>query len=451
MVAAIHPTNAGHADSAPLDVAGLQGLLKKRVADPPAAEMPLPERRVSGDRRTTSGLAALLRRAIKPTVALAALVAFGFAPVRNLIQSSSVEAVVTAQVVAVRSPIDGFIEPDAQPLRLGEVANLGQRVFVVKNPRADSARLDDLRRAIDHLSDDRAALASRLDAARAALANAKAQLAVFRGGRLRELDARMAAMNAELAAARAKRLEAEELNTRIHQLASKEFASPVEAIRAQTVEAVARAAETAADRQVEALAVERDATIAGSFVGDAYNDRPSSAQRVDELEQRIVELESELGACDAQFKRLRDEEAGEARKAELNASTFVVAPTRGRVFELLAAPGEEVRKGQDLARLVDCSKMLVTATVSERVYDTLAIGGRARFRPTGLTHELPGVVANLSGGAVDNAGMAVPPTGAFKESYRVTVAVPALDSAGECAVGRTGQVLFDPPASTVTQ
>ena len=121
------------------------------------------------------------------------------------------------------------------------------------------------------------------------------------------------------------------------------------------------------------------------------------------------------------------------------------------MFELLAAPGEEVRKGQDLARLVDCSKMLVTATVSERVYDTLAIGGRARFRPTGLTHELPGVVANLSGGAVDNAGMAVPPTGAFKESYRVTVAVPALDSAGECAVGRTGQVLFDPPASTVTQ
>ena len=50
------------------------------------------------------------------------------------------------------------------------------------------------------------------------------------------------------------------------------------------------------------------------------------------------------------------------------------------MWELLTASGEQVQRGQDLMRLLDCNAALVTAVVSEAVYNRLQIGSRATFR-----------------------------------------------------------------------
>jgi hypothetical protein len=42
-----------------------------------------------------------------------------------------------------------------------------------------------------------------------------------------------------------------------------------------------------------------------------------------------------------------------------------------------------------------------------------------------------------------SSNYAIDPSALVQQPYRVTVAVPALAGSGDCAIGRTGRVLFD--------
>jgi hypothetical protein len=54
-----------------------------------------------------------------------------------------------------------------------------------------------------------------------------------------------------------------------------------------------------------------------------------------------------------------------------------------------------------------------------------------------------GEVVQLTGFAAAPANLAITPSALRAESYRVTVAVPAIAEGEGCAVGRTGRVVFD--------
>jgi len=431
-----------------LDAAGLQELLAEKIVSKPAAapeaDALLPERRRRG---AWAPNPSFTRRAVKFGLAAAVLVGLSFAPMRRLFQTSSVEAVVNAPIVSVRAPIDGVVGSGKSAVSIGGVVDYGQPLLVVSNLRADSGRFDDVKRAIGRLEDERPTLVFRIEAARKALAEVKEQVDAFNAGRRRELDAKYDEYTANMAAARARMLQAEDTARRFAALVDKKYVSQLEFMQAETNAAVAKAAVAVTAHQLESVVVERDAVVKGNYVGDAYNDRPSSVQRAEELAQRIVDLEGELAAYDAQAARLANEASAQAARFSANAEAPVTAPTRGRVFEIIATPGEEVHRGQDLVRLIDCSKTLVTATVSETVYNRLHLGGKARFRLANEREDRDGAIVNLTGSAgTVAASMAVQPSGVVKENYRVTVAVPGLGEASSCNIGRTGRVVFEDAA-----
>ena len=99
-----------------------------------------------------------------------------------------------------------------------------------------------------------------------------------------------------------------------------------------------------------------------------------------------------------------------------------------------------VARGQDLVRLLDCSELVVTATVGETAYRRLRIGEPARFRFRGESAEYAGRIIALTGVVTAAANLALQPA-APAEPFRVTVALPGL-TAEACAVGRTGRVTF---------
>ena len=180
------------------------------------------------------------------------------------------------------------------------------------------------------------------------------------------------------------------------------------------------------------------------FVGDSYNDRPTSAQRSDDLSQQIVDFEQALDESDRRVARLSQDLADEqARYAELS-SAAIVAPAKGSVWEVLTAPGEQVRRGQDLVRLLDCGGSLVTATVGESVYDRLRVGlagavpaARRRRRPRrGRRSALP---------ALRRRRPILPSSPRRLRAAPITSpsSVPDLASGQNCDVGRTGRVIFD--------
>src|SRR5271157_2324408 len=109
---------------------------------------------------------------------------------------------------------------------------------------------------------------------------------------------------------------------------------------------------------------------------------------------------------------------------------------------MLTGPGEHVSKGQDLMRVLDCSRPLVSANVDESVYNRLEVGGRATFRPSqGGGRLYDGVIVNLTGAAAASGNFAIPLAAMRKSSFYVTVAVDGMKEGG-CSVGRTGTVTF---------
>src|SRR5262249_10339566 len=118
----------------------------------------------------------------------------------------------------------------------------------------------------------------------------------------------------------------------------------------------------------------------------------------------------------------------------------VVALAKGSVREILTAPEEQVHRGQDVLRMLDCSEPIVTAVVGEAVSSRIQVGSPVRFRSRDGP-DLPGTVIPFSAASVLPANLAIPSSALSPGSYHLTVSVPKL--AEGCLIGRTGRLFFD--------
>jgi multidrug resistance efflux pump len=385
-------------------------------------------------------------RLIKTAVGLAIVATVGYAPAQRLLQTSSVEAIVNARTITVRASIDGEVKAPHESIAFGTALQPGEELFSIVNRRADRTRLDDLRRQLETLEEDRPLLVERLKNRQALFADLSGQTRLFLAGRIAQLEARAAELRSTIEATTAQKIEAKATYDRIVELTRTKVESPAALERAKRDYNVASQNLAGAQSRLEANNVELDAARQGTFIGDSYNDRPRSSQRADELQQEIAELEWTLRTHDERISRLHADVTDEAtRFADLSAAT-IVAPTKGSVWEVMTAPGEEVRKGQDLLRVLDCSEAVVTAVVSEAVYNRLRVGSPATFRFRDGGKDLPATVVRLTGVAASPANFAIQPAALIKENYHVTVNVPALATEQGCSVGRTGRVVFEPAA-----
>ena len=96
-------------------------------------------------------------RLVKVGVGLALVVVFGWMPLQTLLVASSVEAVVNSRIVTIRSPIDGVVAAAPHDFKAWSAAK-GAPVLRIVDDKADRARLDDLRRQLGNLEDERPSL-----------------------------------------------------------------------------------------------------------------------------------------------------------------------------------------------------------------------------------------------------------------------------------------------------
>ena len=331
-------------------------------------------------------------RIIKTLIGLAILVFAVWTPVRQLFQVSSAEAIVNAPVVTLRSPIDGVVT--FTTAGVGDSVGEGDVLVRVANPNADLTGLDDATRAVQDSLERRDLLVARIESLEAQRADLEAQLESFREGRIAILTARLG--NPDLPGWQRTETEIE-------------------------------------------LAALRE----GAFLGDSYNDRPSSAQRLDQIAIDLANAEAELNANLARYPRLLEAEGTELVRANQASRAAIVAPGDGSIWELLASEGEQVRAGQDIVRLLDCSRALVSAVVSESTYNQLDVGMAARFTYRDGGESVVGEVVQLAGVAAAPGNLAISPAALQADSFRVTLSVPAIAAGDSCAVGRTGRVVFD--------
>jgi len=386
-------------------------------------------------------------RAIKSALGLGVLVIAGVGPVQRLLEFSSVEAVVNARLVSLRAPIDGKIEGADLAPTIGAVAPKGRFMLRISNSRADRARLDDLQRLVDQTEGERPAIAKRLIRLKELHEQISRQVRAFQVGRIRELEERTMDLKAQAAATEAAELEAVSTLARTKSLAASGIQTRVAVERADRDAKVAAETQRSLNHRLFASEVELEAARRGEYVGDSYNDRPSSVQQAGELSLRIAEAEAELSSRDQRLARLHADLNAEAVRYSELSNAVLSSPIEAMVWEVLVSPGEEVRKGQDLLRLLDCSGALVTVTVRESVFNQLRIGDQAQFRFSGQSGKYNGTIVRMSGSAAPPDNLAIQPTGLSSGGYRIVVSVPDLAST-QCGVGRTGKVVFNASAGS---
>ncbi|UVO35346.1 HlyD family efflux transporter periplasmic adaptor subunit [Bradyrhizobium arachidis] len=382
-----------------------------------------------------------LRRGAKIAIGLAIIAVFGWLPLRAIWENSSVEAVLNSRLVTLRTPIGGRVSA-AQHVTDQARLDAGTVVLRVVNSRGDRTRLDDLRRQKSRLENERPSLAAKLASAQSAQKDLARQASQFRDGRVLQLEARIAEIQTSIEAAAARRDEASAAVDRASSLAKSGNVSTVELARLTRELSVSQQTELGARKRLDAAKVELAAAQSGSFLGDSYNDRPSSVQREEEMRQRAGDLEADLAHTDTEIAWLANEIiVEEVRFADLSEAN-ITTPVAGRVWEMMTSPGEDVQAGQPLLKVLDCSGAVITANVTESVYNRLQLGDRATFEPNDDGAPIPGTVINLTGAAGAPANLAINPDALSKEPYRVTVA-PRDAASHACAVGRTGRVVFE--------
>lgn len=389
-----------------------------------------------------------IRRAGKVLLGAAVVATFGLVPLRTLLQTSSVEAVVNARLMTLRSPIAGEVIASPAELAASDALPQGSTLLRIVNARADRSRLDELEQALAKLTSQREMLNTKLAAAQGAETDLDRQAEAFRVGRIEQLTARAAELESQIDVAVARREEAAAAYGRAEALARTGNVTAAEFDRLSREVKIATGTEASTRHRLAAATVELAAARNRIFLGDSYNDRPSSVQRADEMRQRIADLRSELAGLDMESKHLEATLATAHTRYQAQSDVAMTLPVTGRIWETMVSPGEQVRVGQDLARLIDCATAIVTANVTESVYNRLSVGSPARFIPADGGNDLQGKVVNLTGRATAAANLAIEPAALSKEPYRVTVSVAGLGAGQVCAVGRTGRVVFGEQAST---
>ena len=374
----------------------------------------------------------------------AALLAAGLLTIyQQLVVRVSRDAVINARVAVIRAPIDGIVT--ATVTTPGTEIKAGTPIGRVDDPLADDARLAQLEREASATELERDSLVRRLSDLERARAEAEAQAEAYRIGRVRQLELRIEEASANLAAATEREGDANATAARGAALHTRGFQSDEAQEKARHTQEIERQEVVATRKRLDALTVELDAARNGTFLGDSYNDVPSSLQRARELALRVAETQTAMDDQARKSEAVLTQLAAERQRLAAHAKATLTAPVEGQLWTVQAAPGEYVRKGQDILTVLDCSTVVVTASVTERDYNELRLGDHVRFRVSGTDRGYAGRIVKLG----STSTFAIP---AAQGRQQIVVSLSDLPAGSEdgCAVGRTGEVTFDDTGRSLT-
>lgn len=354
------------------------------------------------------------------------------------ITGASADATINARLVTVRTPIAGDLELSARAL--GASFDRGEVLGTVRDQRVDAVRQDDL---VMELSFAEAAIArhtSLRNETAKIIERLEARAQTYRTRRIAELRLRL-----DFARERLTLLEDGNFPPAF------DIAPPAEAGVEREAEPDAAGLQelwiNAVRERIAVLENELASAEDGAFLGDGYNDAPNAQQRITELESELAAQSALLAEAEARRGAYAARLEAERLKTNRAGTVEVRSPVAGRLWEVLEASGTNVQRGDPVAKLLDCRSVIVTASVTEAVYNSLTVGQEAVFRPSGGGPNFEGTVIRLAGAgaATIYRHLAVAPSERHLQRYDVALSVPGLnaDETLRCAVGRTGRVFFD--------
>jgi hypothetical protein len=185
----------------------------------------------------------------------------------------------------------------------------------------------------------------------------------------------------------------------------------------------------------------------GVLVGEERDDVPYSQQRVDEIRLRAVEIVARRREDAARLAALDRAIATESQRLDRLARAEVRVPSTGILWQSLVDQGTSVGPTTELFTLIDCTELVVTAKYSERYFESILPGQRARVQLLG-GGSLEAVVESVRGLDVSSADdrlaarMMDLAEGEFLVTLRLDAAKLRDRKAAFCQVGRSVEVVL---------
>jgi multidrug resistance efflux pump len=380
-----------------------------------------------------------------------ALIGLGAATVLpRMIHPVSSEAMLNAELVTVRTPVEGRLE--GTDISIGDRVAAGQVIGRVRSFRPDSGRRDQT--ALDLAAQRRLALAlaEEVEGLQDFERLLSRESEDYRRATLDKLAFAETEAKAKLRAAEAAHQHAQsQVAVRIG-LLDKNIVAPPYVEAAEAVEHASRAALDATQAEAQRASAEHEAARCGTYLGDGANNVPYSRQRLDEVRLKLLARRSDVANAEARTSELAAQLTTEETELARLSEAAVTVPTDGVVWQRLAAEGEGLRGGDPVIGIVDCRALFLTAVLPKRFFSALKAGDRASARLLGEGEALPAIVQSVqaAGGGHANSSAAVTPVAEEGKDVVVTLSV-RTETVGHrsdnlCQVGQRATVTFNMPA-----
>lgn len=388
-------------------------------------------------------------RFLRVAVGLGLTAAVGVTFYPSVFHYVSTGAVVNAPVVTLRAPFDGTVT--APSTGISTSVSPDDPLVVLSRDRADENIIGDLEARLIATSGRLEAIAAQRIALRSLRdgLNQRAEIHAERANAW--LAAREAEAEARTAAASARLTEAVAHRDRQRQLAQSGALTRVALNSAETDARVAeslRAAERAAHVR---LSVARQALEDGVPLTEGGEGQSTILSRLDDLDLQLAALDKDHASLDAERRGL-DTQVAFHRAMLRDREVFMPrAQFAGIVWEVSPPAGTPVLQGDELVRLLDCTKRFVEVAIDDRHFERIAPGAMARIRLKGSRHwqdaEVQAVIGSGSQFTRPTFGAAPPAAG--DGQLNVFVGLPPVDprdptvARGFCDVGRAAEVRFE--------
>ncbi|MFC4730826.1 HlyD family efflux transporter periplasmic adaptor subunit [Salipiger abyssi] len=367
----------------------------------------------------------------------------------------STSAVVNAPLVPISSPFEGIVEtPSPGPARF---IRAGELAFELRKMSKESAGLRSLKSELSSLSGE----IEGLEMQRERLEQLKQELLERRD---QQIAARSAWYETRLLEARAELDRAEGAlhrviasSDRAERLAARDRLSESDLIEAQGELAEAKAVVAGREATLKRLEVERDFLAEGDVIDTSTNDIDAIAYRLDEIAVRDAELATQLMGRSTRREALLHEISGMQIEQTKNEEFRPTSATDGIVWESSPRAGANVTTGEQVLKILDCTRRFLEFELPERHFEKIVPGTEVSVRLKGAEKPFTGkIFAAYGGGSRPNRNMqAAQPRITTPNGLRVIVTIPKPDLEDEnvarafCDVGRSAEVRMNIPSGSV--
>jgi len=230
-------------------------------------------------------------------------------------------------------------------------------------------------------------------------------------------------------------------------LLAQNFVSSIEFDRSRFALEVGEYDLQALTANVRTLEAEQQALLAGIYLGEGRNDVPYTQQKLEEIELQIINIESQIHEAQAGIDALQGQIEAEQKNLKKLGTAVLTAPVSGFVWRQYFSLGSNVAEASRLASLVDCSELIIEATVPDKYLADLSQGSGVDYRLLGNHEWLRAEVFRVVGSgnrALDDTLAAQ--LEAPEDNGRIFIRVNRNDFKGlhanQCYVGRRVEVTF---------